>query len=515
MICKFCGKEVAEEEQLCPYCGKELRQEQQPETEQVTPPEEQAEIPAAEPEEIPEAAVEAEAPSEPAEPREKTEIKEGIHMTPGKLALTIAAAVVVLAVLVALIVSGLSRENGKLSNTEDSDPAQSTEQTQPEETEETAPPTIPADGNPDDATCKGSYTVTDDEARALNSQVVATMGDVELNNGTLQVYYWMEVFSFLQQYGSYASYFGLDMNQPLDTQLCDLGETNMTWQQYFLGAALESWHCFEAMRCSAEDNGFRLSAEAQESLDTLADQIKTTAEENGFADVNDLVKENVGAGALLEDYVRYIATYTMGYEYYDSLCNALTATDAEIEAYFAENEESFAQTGITKDTRYVDVRHILFQPEGGTTDENGTTTYSEEEWEACRVKAQDVLNQYLAGEQTQEAFAALATELSEDPGSQSNGGLYTSVAEGQMVEPFENWCFDEGRKIGDTGLVQTSYGYHVMYFAGSNPAWIVNSRQQLLDSKASAIVPEAMEQYPIKVDYSSIALALVDMSFVQ
>ena len=40
MICKFCGKEVAEEEQLCPYCGKELREE--PEAQQMTPPEEQA-----------------------------------------------------------------------------------------------------------------------------------------------------------------------------------------------------------------------------------------------------------------------------------------------------------------------------------------------------------------------------------------------------------------------------------------------------------------------------------------
>lgn len=511
MKCKYCQAELEDGAAICPVCGKEqdaaeeesVRAEQAPAPAQ-TP--DNAETPASEA-----AAAEVQSPAAP-------EIKSGIKATPGKIALAVTAGIVVLAVLVALVVSGISGGFASLKHT--GADAQAT--TAPVETgtastdaAEATEGTIPADGNPDDATCKGSYTVTDDEARALNSQVVATMGDVQLNNGTLQVYYWMEVFSFLQQYGSYASYFGLDMNQPLDTQLCDLGETNMTWQQYFLGAALESWHCFEAMRCSAEDNGFRLSAEAQESLDTLADQIKTTAEENGFADVNDLVKENVGAGALLEDYVRYIATYTMGYEYYDSLCSALTATDEEIEAYFAENEESFAQTGITKDTRYVDVRHILFQPEGGTTDENGTTTYSEEEWEACRVKAQNVLNQYLAGEQTQEAFAALATELSEDPGSQSNGGLYTSVAEGQMVEPFENWCFDESRKIGDTGLVQTSYGYHVMYFVGSNPAWIVNSRQQLLDSKASAIVPEALEQYPIKVDYSSIALALVDMSFVQ
>ena len=33
-----------------------------------------------------------------------------------------------------------------------------------------------------------------------------------------------------------------------------------------------------------------------------------------------------------------------------------------------------------------------------------------------------------------------------------------------MEEAFEDWCFDESRKAGDVGIVETSYGYHVMYF---------------------------------------------------
>ena len=35
-----------------------------------------------------------------------------------------------------------------------------------------------------------------------------------------------------------------------------------------------------------------------------------------------------------------------------------------------------------------------------------------------------------------------------------------------MVEPFETWCFDESHKVGDTGIVESTYGYHVMYFSG-------------------------------------------------
>ena len=37
-----------------------------------------------------------------------------------------------------------------------------------------------------------------------------------------------------------------------------------------------------------------------------------------------------------------------------------------------------------------------------------------------------------------------------------------------MVEAFEDWCYDEARKPGDTGIVETTYGYHVMFFSGDS-----------------------------------------------
>jgi len=37
-----------------------------------------------------------------------------------------------------------------------------------------------------------------------------------------------------------------------------------------------------------------------------------------------------------------------------------------------------------------------------------------------------------------------------------------------MVVPFQDWCFDAARKTGDTGIVETQYGYHVMYFVGDS-----------------------------------------------
>ncbi len=113
------------------------------------------------------------------------------------------------------------------------------------------------------------------------------------------------------------------------------------------------------------------------------------------------------------------------------------------------------------------VRHILLPYEGGTTGENGQTTYTDEEKAATKTKAEELLAQFNAGDATEDAFAALAEEHSTDAGSNTNGGLYENVYPGQMVPTFNDWCFAEGRKAGDTGIVESDYGVHIIYYAGN------------------------------------------------
>ena len=98
-------------------------------------------------------------------------------------------------------------------------------------------------------------------------------------------------------------------------------------------------------------------------------------------------------------------------------------------------------------------------------------------------KANELLQQYTDGEKTEDAFAALAVANSTDSNA-SSGGLYTDIYRGQMVSEFEDWCFDPSRQAGDTGIVQTSYGYHVMYFVSTNenPYWYVQAETSLKSS---------------------------------
>lgn len=112
------------------------------------------------------------------------------------------------------------------------------------------------------------------------------------------------------------------------------------------------------------------------------------------------------------------------------------------------------------------VRHILAAFEGGTQDETtGVTTYSDEEKAAAKKEAEELLAQWKAGDATEDSFAALANEKSDD-GNGTTGGLYENIApDSTFVEPFKNWAL-EAHKPGDNGIVETQYGYHVMYYVG-------------------------------------------------
>ena len=112
----------------------------------------------------------------------------------------------------------------------------------------------------------------------------------------------------------------------------------------------------------------------------------------------------------------------------------------------------------------VTARHILFQ----TKDQSSGNDLSEEEIAKKKTQAEDVLKKFNEGDKTEDSFAALANEYNEDTGSSSNGGLYEHIYPGQMVTEFNDWVFDANRKAGDVELVETDYGYHIIYFVAKD-----------------------------------------------
>lgn len=161
----------------------------------------------------------------------------------------------------------------------------------------------------------------------------------------------------------------------------------------------------------------------------------------------------------------------------------------------------------------VNVRHILVKFEGGTKDSNGNTTYSDAEKNAAKTAAEALLKKWEEGAKTEESFGELANKESDDQSGQvTNGGLYEDVYPGQMVTNFNDWCFDKDRKPGDTGIVETEYGYHVMYFSSTDE---MTYRDKMIDTDMRI---EDTEEWQEKLSEAApmtiVSLKLMDYGYV-
>ncbi len=226
-------------------------------------------------------------------------------------------------------------------------------------------------------------------------------------------------------------------------------------------------------------------AEAKETADAAVADVKAagnkeqaflTAAKAAGAEADDTLRESVLGSSLSSRDGSSVATWLQ-----DSARKAGDVT--AIEGSTSYQVVLFQGRSLNTDPT-VNVRHILIRPEtteGAETNAQGAVIPSQEQMDAAKAEAQAILEQWNAmpeAERTPEAFGALAEEHSDDGGSNTNGGRYAYVYEGQMVPHFNAWIFDSSRQPGDVDLVENSgddvsyYGWHLIYFEGQDiPYW--------------------------------------------
>lgn len=171
-----------------------------------------------------------------------------------------------------------------------------------------------------------------------------------------------------------------------------------------------------------------------------------------------------------------------------------------------------SKASVEEDETYT-VRHILVAPESGNNSSSSTsekTEYTDEQWAAAKKKADSILAKFNKTDKSEYEFAKLAEQYSTDSASTSSGsndsfgGLYESVTLGQMVPDFEKWSIDDSRKYGDTGIVKSDYGYHIMFFINDCPEYQSKIIAQIKSDRLSNMIDKA----EIKVHENAIKKAV-------
>ena len=280
-----------------------------------------------------------------------------------------------------------------------------------------------------------------------------------------------------------------------------------------------------------------MSAEESEAAAKAEEEAKAAAMAEAKAKADEMLSKIKDEASFEKVYDKYASDTSVDSLNTDKKKSSISPTD--VANWLFEADRQAGDTTVIEDTsnnayyvvyfkdRYldhtktVDVRQILISADTSSsdaaeTDETETAAAGETETAetesaeaqeqakedakaAAKVKAEQILKDWKSGDATEDSFAELAKTYSDDTGSNTNGGLYEAVKEGQMVTNFNNWCFDATRKPGDTGIVESDYGYHIIYFIGDDAEeWYVNIKDTITSNKLNDYMSDLTADIEVK-----------------
>ena len=304
-------------------------------------------------------------------------------------------------------------------------------------------------------------------------------------------YYYRNAYNSVVN-SQYASYFSLDTSSSLskqvmtDTDYMFLGVTreedaeDMTWHEYFMNSAKTSLQYVAGILKDAQANDYTFTDEMQTELDELISTVKSYAQQAGVsysAYLKNLYGKNMTT-SVFEDVQKETI---LASHYEQAYLDSLEYTDDEIDAYYAENKDSFD---------VVDYDYIQFKgTAASTTDEDGNTVEPTEEEqaaakEAAKKAADEALERVRSGETDLEALA----EEYEDIAT-----FYSREGTTNYGDVVGEWLFEEGRQAGDSAVLENGSSYYLVLFHDRyrHDYRTVNVRHILIKVDTSSLDKEA------------------------
>lgn len=240
---------------------------------------------------------------------------------------------------------------------------------------------------------------------------------------------------------------------------------------------------------------------AKEDLRKAAEDIKNSKTPDEYKqNLTAYIKKLKGSGVSQTDIDTEINNATHEKSAYDKNSDVLnwafdrSVTENAVKTFETDDGKTFTYTVAMiikpahKDESVTrDIRHILIKSDKYDSDDE------------AKAVADKVFDEWNKSDKTVDTFSKMANKYSDDTGSQNKGGLYTGVTRGQMVEAFDSWMFDEARKKGDSDIVKSEYGYHIMYYPGvETMAWQSSVKAGLVSEVFEKDMKAVRKTYSVK-----------------
>lgn len=347
-----------------------------------------------------------------------------------------------------------------------------------------------------DVQSRTTYTVSAVYAGDTAAQFPASLDGTKLTNAALQIYYRAALDACMNGSGKKP-----DPSRPLEEQPCPLGPGDLNWQQYLLQEAVNDWLLVQAMLDAAQQpqpiteeayvpnlwqdlhtpnitpdlpvNDFlyidqpcyKPNSMHQAYLDSLDLTLAEKAAALGYASLDDCCTALYGDAVTAADLLAAAREYNLAYMYFTERSFYTEITAEAVQSFIREHSAE-----LPPEADYtLDVRHLLLVPEGASVDAQGRVTAEESVW-ASGKRAVEALQQKWLQEYPSSMIpngkdinlSRWAFRESADDGSQINGGLYSNIRKGQLIQELDTWCFSPERKAGDYTILRSPLGYHIV-----------------------------------------------------
>ena len=178
-----------------------------------------------------------------------------------------------------------------------------------------------------------------------NVTTALTIGDTNYSVARMNYEYQKAYMNFNQTYGQY---FGslIDTSKSLKEQSCPFDANGGTWDDYFKQSAETNLTQLSAVYAKAIAEGYALTEDEAAEIDTAVESYRTYGKSIGFATLNKFLSAYFGTGNSEKTIRANMAEELIASRYADDVYASFTYTDDEIDAYYAENADSYDRVNV-------------------------------------------------------------------------------------------------------------------------------------------------------------------------
>ena len=286
----------------------------------------------------------------------------------------------------------------------------------------------------------------------------AVVGSRSYSPAELSYYYVNQYSSFLSQYGSYASFFGLDTSKGiagLADQECPMAGEGQSWRDYFLDQALASMRQVTALNEYAKANGVALDESDLAEIDDNLALALESAKANGFSNLNRFFAAQYGTGVNEKTVRSLLCDSALASKALAQYQDSLSFSEEQRETYYSslEGSSDFFDYG------YCYVAAETVPAEGEEQDAPNEQTLLE-----ARMTAEAIEMAYKDGYDIEDPAERLGAAVEAE--FETASPTLLTRASGSNLGDLREWLCDSARQPGDVSVIASGdgLGYYVAVF---------------------------------------------------